>query len=151
MLQPTRALALAVVLCCAEPALAQSSPAQPSPAQSSPAQAQAQKELNALTGAPADTRCFKSVKLAQEFAKRYTASGICPQLRPMDPGQFLRALEVQNAVDKDFMADPCQTQFAMMLRAGREWVLEDQSNHCAETLRKLGKLKGLNAFRGLIR
>jgi hypothetical protein len=53
------------------------------------AQAAAQQELNALTGAPAGTRCFKSVKLAQEFATRYVASGICPQLRTMDPGQFL--------------------------------------------------------------
>jgi hypothetical protein len=140
MLQPIGALALAMVLCCAGPGLAQT-----------PTQSKAQKELNALIGAPADTRCFKSVKLAQEFAKRYTASGICPQLRPMDPGQFLQALMVQNAVDKDFMAEACQTQFAMMLRAGREWILEDQPGHCAATLRKLGKLKGLNAFRGLIR
>ena len=140
MLQPMRVLALAAVLSGPADALGQS-----------PAQSQAQKELNALTGAPAGTRCFRSVKLAQEFAKRYTASGICPQLRPMDPGQFLRALEVQNAVDKDFIGDACQVQFALMLRAGREWVLEDRESRCAETVRKLRKLKGINAFRGLIR
>jgi len=32
------------------------------------AQTAAQKELNDLTGAPAGTRCFQSVRLAQEFA-----------------------------------------------------------------------------------
>jgi hypothetical protein len=115
------------------------------------AQAAAQQELNALTGAPAGTRCFKSVKLAQEFATRYVASGICPQLRTMDPGQFLRALEVQGAIDKDFVWDACQLQFGLMLRAGREWVEKDPKGGCAEMLRKLSKLKGLNAFRGLIR
>jgi hypothetical protein len=115
------------------------------------AQAAAQQELNALTGAPSGTRCFKSVKLAQEFATRYVASGICPQLRPMDPGQFLHALEVQGAVDKDFVWDDCQRQFGLMLRSGREWVEKDPKGGCAETLRKLSKLKGLNAFRGLIR
>jgi hypothetical protein len=152
MLQPIGALALGVALCCPGAGFAQSVARTPeqSPAQLQ-AQLQAQKELNALTGAPAGTRCFKSIKRAQEFATRYTASGICPQLRPMDPGQFLQALQVQNAVDKDFMVDACQAQFALMLRAGREWVLEDRPGRCAETLRKLGKLKGLNAFRGLIR
>jgi hypothetical protein len=115
------------------------------------AQALEQKELNALTGAPAGTRCFKSIKLAQEFATRYVASGACPQLRPMDPGQFLSALEVQNAVDKDFLADACQAQFSLMLRAGREWVEGDPAERCVETARKLSRLKGLNAFRGLVR
>lgn len=115
------------------------------------AQAPAQKELNALTGAPPGTRCFKSVSRAQEFAKRYVASGACPQLRPMDPGQFLRALEVQNAADKDFTSDACQVQFGLMLRAGREWVENDPAASCAETVRKLSKLKGINAFRGLLR
>ncbi len=115
------------------------------------AQAAAQEQLNALTGVPAGTRCFKSIKLAQEFATRYVASGVCPQLRPMDPGQFLRALEVQNAIDRDFIWDACQLQFGLMLRAGREWVEKDRKDSCAETLRKLSKLKGLNAFRGLIR
>ena len=115
------------------------------------AQAAAQEQLNALTGVPSGTRCFKSIKLAQEFATRYVASGICPQLRPMDPGQFLRALEVQGAIDKDFVWDACQLQFGLMLRAGREWVEKDPKGSCAETLRKLSKLKDLNAFRGLIR
>jgi len=111
----------------------------------------AQEELNALTGAPAGTRCFKSMKLAQEFATRYVASGLCPQLRPMDPGQFLRALEVQQAADKDFTGEVCQIQFGLMLRAGREWVEKDRVSGCAETTRKLSRLKGINAFRGLVR
>jgi hypothetical protein len=129
-------LPLAVIACGAAPALAQSL---------------AQQELNAMTGAPAGTRCFKSVKLAQEFATRYVASGICPQLRPMDPGQFLRALEVQNAVDQDFTGEACQAQFALMLRAGREWAAKDPAGGCAETVRKLSKLKTINAFRGLLK
>jgi hypothetical protein len=115
------------------------------------AQTATQNELNALTGAPAGTRCFKSVKLAQEFATRYVASGLCPQLRPMDPGQFLRALEVQNAADSDFTGETCQVQFGLMMRAGREWVEKDRAASCAETARKLSRLKGLNAFRGLVR
>ena len=115
------------------------------------AQSPVQKELNALTGAPPDTRCFKSVKLAQELATRYVVSGICPQLRPMDPGQFLSALEANNAIDADFTAESCQVQFGLMLRAGREWVEKDRAGNCAETLRKLSRLKGTNIFRGLIR
>ncbi|MBO0766215.1 MAG: hypothetical protein J2P50_16730 [Hyphomicrobiaceae bacterium] len=111
----------------------------------------AQEELNDLTGAPPGTRCFKSVKLAQEFATRYVASGLCPQLRPMDPGQFLHALELQNAVDRDFTDDACQAQFSLMLRAGREWAKKDPAKNCAETVRKLNRLKSINAFRGLLR
>jgi hypothetical protein len=124
-----------------------------SPGATAHAQAQtaAQKELNVLTGAPAETRCFKSIALAQEFATHYMASGLCPQLRPMDPGQFLRALEVQKASDKDFTEDLCQVQFSLMLRAGREWVEGDPAANCAVTVRKLSKLKGANPFRGLVR
>jgi len=121
------------------------------PVSAGQAQTAAQKELNALTGAPAGTRCFRSIWMAQEFATRYVASGLCPQLRPMDPGQFLRALEVQKAVDKDFTGEACQVQFSLMLRAGREWVEKDRAATCAEMVRKLTRLKGLNAFRGLVR
>jgi hypothetical protein len=115
------------------------------------AQSPAQKQLNAITGAPPGTRCFKSMRRAQELATRYVASGICPQLRPMDPGQFLRALESQNAVDRDFRGDACQTQFALMMRAGREWTQQDPTQHCAETVRKLSRLKPNDAFHGLLR
>jgi len=131
-----RALSLAAVLLVAGHALAQ---------------APAQQELNALTGAPAGIRCFKSIGLAQELATRYVASGICPQLRPMDPGQFLRALEAQQAIDRDFTTDACQVQFSLMFRAGREWVGKDPRGNCAETVRKLSKLKGTDIFGGLIR
>jgi hypothetical protein len=133
---PIRSLALVAVLGAAPHAQAQIA---------------AQNELNALTGAPAGTACFKSVKLAQEFATRFVASGVCPQLRPMDPGQFLRALEVQKAADKDFTGEACQVQFGMMLRAGREWVEKDEARNCEETVRKLRQLKGINPFRGLVR
>jgi hypothetical protein len=115
------------------------------------AQAGPQEELNALTGAPAGTRCFKSIDLAQELATRYVVSGMCPQLRPMDPGQFLSALEAQKAVDRDFAGEACQVQFRLMMRAGREWAQQDLTARCAETARKLRRLKGLNIFRGLVR
>jgi hypothetical protein len=69
----------------------------------------------------------------------------------MDPGQFLHALEVQNAVDQDFTGEACQAQFALMLRAGREWAEKDPAKSCAETVRKLSKLKSINAFRGLLK
>ena len=115
------------------------------------AQSPAQKELNALTGAPASTRCFKSIGRAQELATRYVASGICPQLRPMDPGQFLQALEAQRAIDKDFTTDECQVQFSLMLRAGREWAKEDPQARCAATVSKLRKLERTDIFRGLVR
>jgi len=149
VLHPMRGLALAAILGMAAHAQAQS-PAH-AQAQSPQAQSPAQTQLNALTGAPAGTRCFKSVKLAQEFATRYVASGICPQLRPMDPGQFQRALEVQKAVDRDFAGEACQVQFSLMMRAGREWLQKDPAGSCAETVRKLSGLKGTNAFRGLVR
>jgi hypothetical protein len=136
VLYPMRSLALVAILGAAAAAQAQTI---------------AQKELNVLTGAPAETRCFKSVKLAQEFATRYVASGVCRELRPMDPGQFLRALEAQEAVDKDFTGEACQVQFGLMLRAGREWVEQDPAGNCAQTARKLSRLKGINAFRGLVR
>jgi hypothetical protein len=115
------------------------------------AQSPAQKELNALTGAPKATRCFKSIGRAQELATRYVVSGICPQLRPMDPGQFLQALETQRAIDRDFTTDACQVQFSLMLRAGREWAKEDPPARCAATVRKLQKLERTDIFRGLVR
>jgi hypothetical protein len=131
-----RGLSLVSLLCASHQALAQ---------------AEAQAELNALTAAPSGTRCFKSVRLAQELAKRYVVSGACAQLRPMDPGQFLGALQVQGAVDRDFLEPACQVQFGLMLRAGREWAEHDREGSCAETVRKLSRLKGINAFRGLLR
>jgi len=115
------------------------------------AQGPAQKELNKLTGAPEGTRCFKAIRLAQALATRYVASGICPQLRPMDPGQFLMALEAQRAIDRDFTSDTCQLQFGLMFRSGREWIAKDPQRNCAEVLSQLQKLNTSNIFRGLIR
>jgi hypothetical protein len=95
------------------------------------AQETAQRELNALTRAPADTRCFRSIVLAQEMAKHYIASGICPQqLSPVHPAEFMQALEEQKAIDKDFTSNACQLQLKLMFRAGREWVSEDPRRHC---------------------
>jgi hypothetical protein len=117
----------------------------------SSAQGPAQKELNKLTGAPEGTRCFKAIRLAQALATRYVASGICPQLRPMDPGQFLIALEAQRAIDRDFTSDTCQLQFRLMFRSGREWIATDPQRNCAEVLSQLQKLRTSDIFRSLIR
>jgi hypothetical protein len=98
------------------------------------AQDTAQRELNALTGAPAATRCFQSVALAQELATHYVASGMCQEtLSAMDPGEFMRALAQLKAIDNDFTSDACQVQMRLMFRAGREWVAKDPRRHCVET------------------
>jgi hypothetical protein len=104
------------------------------------AQTTAQEELNQLTGAPAGTRCFKSINLTQEMAKHYIGSGICPQhLRPMDPARFMKALQALGAIDKDFTSDPCQLQLRLMFRLGREWIADDKERHCAETSREMSR------------
>jgi hypothetical protein len=114
-----RLLSLAAVLLAAGPAWAQTP---------------AQEELNRLTGAPAGTRCFRSIELTQEMAKHYVGSGICTrQLRPMDPARFMKALQALGAVDRDFTSDPCQVQMRLMFRLGREWIADDQERRCAET------------------
>jgi hypothetical protein len=98
------------------------------------AQDSAQRELNALTGAPAGTRCFQSVPLAQELATHYVASGLCQQeLSAIDPAQFLNALAQLKAIDADFTSDACQVQMRLMFRAGREWIAESPRRHCAAT------------------
>jgi hypothetical protein len=98
------------------------------------AQEAAQRELNAMTGAPAGTRCFQSVTLAQELAKHYVASGLCPDdMSAMDPAQFLAALAQLKAIDADFTSEACQVQMRLMFRAGREWVGEDLRRRCAAT------------------
>jgi hypothetical protein len=95
------------------------------------AQEAAQRELNQLTRAPRDTRCFQSIALAQEMAKHYVASGLCPQqLSPVHPAEFMQALEEQKAVDKDFTTEACQVQMRLMFRAGREWVEKDPRRNC---------------------
>ena len=96
------------------------------------AQQTAQRELNALTGAPPGTHCFQSIALAQELARHYVASGLCEQqLSAMDPARFMGALEALKAVDEDFTSDACQVQMRLMFRAGREWIVQDPRRHCA--------------------
>jgi hypothetical protein len=98
------------------------------------AQETAQRELNALTGAPPGTHCFRSIALTQELARHYVATGLCEQrLSAMDPGRFMGALETLNAVDADFTSDACQVQMRLMFRAGREWIVQDPRRHCAAT------------------
>ena len=98
------------------------------------AQEPAQRELNAMTGAPTGTRCFQSIALAQELATHYVASGICREtLSAMDPAEFMSALAQSNAVGADFTSDACQVQMRLMFRAGREWVAKDPRRRCVET------------------
>src|SRR5262245_4703245 len=98
------------------------------------AQETAQRELNALTGAPPGTHCFQSIALAQELARHYVASGLCEQqLSAMDPAQFMGALDAMMVVDDDFTSDACQVQMRLMFRAGREWIAQDPRRHCATT------------------
>lgn len=95
------------------------------------AQDRAQRELNKLTRAPQDTRCFQSIAAAQEMAKHYVASGLCPQhLAPVHPAEFMQALEEEKVVDRDFTTDACQVQMNLMFRAGREWVNQDPRRNC---------------------
>jgi hypothetical protein len=102
------------------------------------AQDAAQRELNAMTGAPAATRCFQSVALAQELATHYVASGLCPEdMSAMDPAQFLAALGQLKAIDADFTGEACQVQMRLMFRAGREWVGEDPRRRCAATAQEM--------------
>jgi hypothetical protein len=98
------------------------------------AQGTAQQELNALTGAPAGTRCFQSIPLAQELATHYIASGLCEQhMSAMDPARFMSALQALQAVDEDFVSDACQVQMRLLFRAGREWITKDPRRRCAVT------------------
>ena len=102
------------------------------------AQEAAQRELNELTRVPLETRCFQSIALAQEMAKHYVASGLCPQqLSPMHPAEFMQALEQQKAVDKDFTSDACQVQLKLMFRAGREWIKQNPRRHCPDVAEEM--------------
>lgn len=108
----------------------------------SPALAQeaAQRELNELTGAPDGTRCFQSMAVAQEMAKHYVASGLCPQqLTPVHPAEFMSALESEKIVDKDFTSEACQVQLNLMFRAGREWVNQDPERRCPAVVQEMRK------------
>jgi len=102
------------------------------------AQETVQRELNAMTGAPAGTRCFQSVTLAQELATHYVASGMCREtLSAMDPAEFMSALAQLEAIDDDFTADACQVQMRLMFRAGREWVAKAPRQRCAEAAQEM--------------
>jgi len=101
------------------------------------AQPPAQRELNDLTGAPAGTRCFRSIELAQELSRHYVASGMCPQLRPMSAARFVNAAHALKAADVDFLSDPCHVQLKLMFRVGREWISKDMRRNCTETANEM--------------
>jgi hypothetical protein len=111
------------------------------------AQDGAQRELNALTQAPVDTRCFQSISLAQEMAKHYIASGLCPQqISPVHPAEFMQALEEQKAVDKDFASDACQVQLKLMFRAGREWIKQNPRRNCPSIAQEMRQRPFFKAY-----
>jgi hypothetical protein len=111
------------------------------------AQDAAQRELNALTRAPEDTRCFQVIALAQEMAKHYIASGLCPQqISPVHPAEFMQALEEQKAVDRDFTSDACQVQLKLMFRAGREWIKQDPRRNCPSVAQEMRQRPFFKAY-----
>jgi hypothetical protein len=97
------------------------------------AQSPAQRDLNNLTGAPAGTRCFRSIAHAQELSRHYVASGICPQLQPMSAARFVNAMHALYVADVDFLSDACHVQLKLMFRAGREWIAKEAPHNCAVT------------------
>lgn len=102
------------------------------------AQEAAQRELNAMTGAPAGMRCFQSLTVAQELATHYVASGMCREtLSAMDPAEFMTALAELKAIDDDFATNACQVQMRLMFRAGREWVAKDPRRRCVEAAEEM--------------
>lgn len=110
------------------------------------AQTPRQRELNDLTGAPADTRCFRSIAHAQEMARHYVASGMCPQLKPMSAERFVNAMHALEVADADFLSDPCHSQVKLMFRAGREWIAKDPPRHCAETADEMRRIAYFKEF-----
>ena len=101
------------------------------------AQSSAQRELNDLTGVPAETRCFRSVAQAQEISRHYVASAMCPQLRPMSAARFVNAMHALDVADADFLSDACHVQLKLMFRAGREWIAKDVDRNCAQTAKDM--------------
>jgi hypothetical protein len=110
------------------------------------AQTPRQQELNALTGAPADTRCFRSIAHAQELARHYVASGMCPQLKPMSAERFVNAMHALEVADVHFLSDPCHVQLKLMFRAGREWIAKDRPRHCTETADEMRRIAYFRDF-----
>jgi hypothetical protein len=120
-----RLLALAAILLAAGQALAQS---------------RAQRELNDLTGVPAQTRCFRSIAQAQEMSRQYVASAMCPQLRPMSAARFVNAMHAFDVADVNFLSDACHVQLKLMFRGGREWIAKDVARNCAQTAREMWRI-----------
>jgi len=104
------------------------------------AQSPPQRELNALTGVPTTTRCFQSMARAQEMSRHYVASAMCPQLRPMGPERFVKAMQALKVADVHFLSDACHIQLKLMFRAGREWIAQDETRNCAQTAREMARI-----------
>jgi hypothetical protein len=121
-----RLLALAAAVMVTGGALAQSPP---------------QRELNALTRVPTNTRCFHSIPRAQEMSRHYMASAMCPQLRPMSPDRFVKAMQELKVADVHFLSDACHVQLKLMFRAGREWIAQDEARNCAQTAQEMRRIR----------
>ncbi len=121
-----RLLALAAAVLVTGGALAQSPP---------------QRELNALTGVPESTRCFRSIAQAQTMARHYVASAMCPQLRSMGPDRFVKAMQELEVADVNFLSDACHVQLKLMFRAGREWIAQNQAGNCAQTAKEMARIR----------
>jgi hypothetical protein len=104
------------------------------------AQSPAQRELNDLTRVPEGTRCFRSVAQAQEMARQYVASAMCPQLTPMSATRFVNAMHALDVADVHFLSDACHVQLKLMFRAGREWIGQDQERNCTQTAREMRRI-----------
>jgi hypothetical protein len=110
------------------------------------AQSPAQRELNALTGVPEGTRCFRSFARAQEMSRHYVASAMCPQLKPMSPARFVQAMQALKIADVNILTDACHIQLKLMFRAGREWIAGDETRNCAQTAREMARIRYFREF-----
>jgi hypothetical protein len=105
------------------------------------AQSPAQRELNGLTGAPAGTRCFRSIAQAQEMSRHYVASAMCPQLKPMSAARFVTAMHALDVADVNFLSDACHVQLKLMFRAGREFIARDRERNCAQSAQEMWRIR----------
>jgi hypothetical protein len=110
------------------------------------AQSPEQRELNALTGVPEATRCFRSFARAQELSRHYVVSAMCPQLEPISPVRFVKAMQALRVADVDFLSDACHIQLKLMFRAGREWAAQDEARSCAQTAREMQRIRHFREY-----
>jgi hypothetical protein len=77
---------------------------------------------------------------AQDMARHYVASAMCPQLKPMSATRFVNAMHALDVADINFLSDACHIQLKLMFRAGREWIDQDRPSNCAQTAREMARI-----------